>query len=171
MIPDHVPAELVYDCVLAERRVYEENVFETKVSPEHGAKPPIYWCPNIYPGDAGAWMLQRFEDLKEVYADDELFTKRGFSGFAAMIGEDWNQVPTELGGELHTKVRRVLNPEFTPAKMFALDGAVRGRARELIARFKDRGACDFVSEFAVPFPVSIFLDLFGLPQEQAGQFL
>jgi cytochrome P450 len=109
--------------------------------------------------------------LKDVYADDDLFTKKGFSGFAKMIGEDWNLVPTELTGAPHKQVRKVLNPEFAPAKMFALDDMVRGRARDLIAAFKDRGTCDFVAEFAVPFPVSIFLDLFGLPQDQVQQFL
>src|SRR3546814_495533 len=50
-------------------------------------------------------------------------------------------------------------------------GAVRGRARELVGAFKDKGRCDFVKEFAIPFPVSIFLDLFGLPQEEVEQFL
>src|SRR3546814_20423963 len=55
--------------------------------------------------------------------------------------------------------------------MFALDGAVRGRARELLGAFKDKGRCDFVKEFAIPFPVSIFLDLFGLPPAEVEQFL
>src|SRR3546814_13301443 len=88
-----------------------------------------------------------------------------------LIGEDWDLVPTELTGETHTKVRKVLNPVFAPQKMFALDGAVRGRARELVGAFKDKGRCDFVKEFAIPFPVSIFLDLFGLPQAEVEQFL
>ncbi len=170
-IPDHVPAELVHDCPVAERKVFFENVYDTKITPDHAAAPPIYWSPTIYPGDTGAWVLMRAEDLKEVYSDDDLFTKKGFSSFAKMIGEDWDLVPTELTGEKHKKVRRVLNPVFAPQKMFSLDDMVRGRARELIARFRDRGSCDFVSEFAVPFPVSIFLDLFGLPQDQVGQFL
>jgi cytochrome P450 len=55
--------------------------------------------------------------------------------------------------------------------MSALDDAVRARARALIDAFANRGACDFVAEFAVPFPVSIFLDLFGLPQAEIPQFL
>src|SRR3546814_14538371 len=92
---------------------------------------------------------------------------KGFSSFAKLIGEDWDLVPTELTGETHTKVRKVLNPVFAPQKMFALDGAVRGRARELVGAFKDKGRCDFVKEFAIPFPVSIFLDLLGLPQAEA----
>jgi cytochrome P450 len=151
--------------------VYFENLFETRIAREHVEKPPVFWCPNIYPDGTGGWVVRRVEDLKEVYADDDLFTKKGFSGFAKMIGEDWNLVPTELTGETHQKVRRVLNPVFAPAKMFSLDDMVRNRARDLIGKFKARGYCDFVAEFAVPFPVSIFLDLFGLDQSQIPQFL
>lgn len=170
-IPSHVPSELVLDCPIADRKIYFENVFETKIQPVHAERPPVFWCPNIYPDGTGGWVVRRVEDLKDVYADDDLFTKKGFSSFAKMIGEDWDLVPTELTGEHHAKIRKVLNPVFAPQKMFALDQVVRDRARSLIAAFKDSGRCDFVQDFAVPFPVSIFLDLFGLPQDQVGQFL
>jgi cytochrome P450 len=48
---------------------------------------------------------------------------------------------------------------------------VRECARSYIAKFKDKGHCDFAQEFAVAYPVSIFLDLLGLPQEGMQQFL
>jgi cytochrome P450 len=48
---------------------------------------------------------------------------------------------------------------------------VRQRAQEYIAAFKDRGHCDFFKEFAVPYPVSIFLDLLGLPVDRMQEFL
>ncbi len=159
------------DCPIADRRVYFENVYETRIAPVHSTTPPVYWCPTIYPGGTGGWVVRKVDDLREVYSDDDLFTKKGFSSFAKMIGEDWDLIPTELTGDIHAKTRRVLNPVFAPQKMFALDDVVRNRARALIGAFKDLGRCDFVNEFAVPFPVSIFLDLFGLPQSEVQQFL
>src|SRR3546814_9982463 len=59
----------------------------------------------------------------------------------------------------------------TPAKVGAFEHKVRERAREYIATFKDRGHCDFFKEFAVPYQVSIFLDLLGLPNERMAEFL
>jgi cytochrome P450 len=171
MIPAHVPPELVKDCPIADRKVYFEDVFATRLTTVHTETPPVYWCPNIYPDGTGGWAVRRVADLKEILADDELFTARGFSGFARMIGEEWDVIPVELAGERHGKFRKVLNPVFTPQKMFALDSQVRRRATELIDAFETRGSCDFVREFAVPFPASIFLDLFGLPQEELQQFL
>jgi cytochrome P450 len=170
-VPGHIPPHLVLDCPIAARKIVYENVFETMIAKAHREQPPIYYCTNIYPDNTGGWVVRKAEDLKELYADDDLYTKKGFSSFSKMIGEDWDVVPTELTGEKHAAFRRVLNPVFAPAKMAALDNQVRDRARQYIAAFKDRGSCDFVEEFAVPYPVSIFLDLFGLPQEETRQFL
>ncbi|MBB4632000.1 cytochrome P450 [Sphingosinicella soli] len=55
--------------------------------------------------------------------------------------------------------------------MAALDQRIRQRARLYIDKFKDRDGCEFVAEFAIPFPVTIFLDLLDFPQEEVGQFL
>ncbi len=169
--PDHVPPHLVMDCPIADRKVYNENVFETRIAPLHTTHPAVFWCPDIYPSGGGGWVVRRVEDLKEIYADDDLFTKEGFSGFSALIGEKWNLVPTELTGDKHKNVRKTLNPEFAPQKMMSLDGMVRARAIELVDKFKRSGRADLVSDFAVPFPVSIFLDLFGLPQGEVRKFL
>lgn len=169
--PAHVPESLVFACPIADRTIVEQDVFLDRIAPLHAQTPPVSWCPNIYPDGTGGWVVRRVEDLKAIYADDDLFTKKGFSSFAKMIGEDWDLVPTELVGEPHKKVRKVLNGEFAPQKMFALDTVVRERAEELIGAFASRGSCEFVAEFAVPFPCTIFLDLFGLPCEELPQFL
>ena len=55
--------------------------------------------------------------------------------------------------------------------MKQLESKVRGLAGDLVAKFADKGGCDFVEDFAKPFPVGIFLDLMGLPQESMSRFL
>src|SRR5690606_2511092 len=170
-IPPHVPSELVRFYPLAQRKTVHENPFETMVADVHASEPDIFYASNVYPGDVGGWVVKRREDLRAVYMDEEHFTKKGFSGFAALLGENWSLIPTELEPPRHGAFRHVLNPLFAPRRMAALTDKVRMRARELLDKFKHRGECDFASEFAVPFPVSIFLELFGLPQDPMGQFL
>src|SRR3546814_15179290 len=51
------------------------------------------------------------------------------------------------------------------------DLKVRKAARHHIASFKDKGKCDFIRDFAFPFPVSIFLDLIDLPHEDTARFM
>src|SRR3546814_2967145 len=55
--------------------------------------------------------------------------------------------------------------------MMKLDTQVRERARLFIDAFKDKGECEFVRDFAIAFPITIFLDLIGLPQDRLNQFL
>jgi cytochrome P450 len=169
-VPAHVPPELVFPYALSARKTVYINPHEELIPPIHEL-PPVFWVKDVYVGATGGWVVRRADELRTVYSDCVNFIKRGNTGFAAMIGESWDIIPTELDPPRHTAFRNVLNPIFTPKRMAELDEKVRQRAREFIARFKDRGECDFVEEFAVPFPVSIFLELLGLPQENMKQFL
>jgi len=48
---------------------------------------------------------------------------------------------------------------------------VRELARKLAAQCAAKAECDFVEDFAKPFPVGIFLDLMGLPADNMSRFL
>jgi cytochrome P450 len=169
-IPAHVPPELVLDYPLASRRLIYENPYETIIPKLHEG-PPVFMAPNAYLSYAPGWVIRRARDVRMVFDDNEHFIKKGNTNYAALIGEEWDVIPTELDPPRHTAVRRVLNPLFTPSKVAKLEVKVRECAREHIAKFKDRGHCDFAKEFAVPYPVSIFLDLLGLPHDRMAQFL
>ena len=169
-IPDHVPPELVRPYELAERRTIYENPYEAIIPAVHEG-PAAFMSPHAYLGVAPAWVFRRAADIKKILMDNENFIKKGNTSFARMIGEDWDVIPTELDPPRHTAVRRMLNPMFTPAKVGAFEHKVRERARDYISAFKDRGHCDLIKEFAVPYPVSIFLDLLGLPTARMSEFL
>jgi cytochrome P450 len=109
-------------------------------------------------------------DVRSAYADAEHFTVAGNSGFPDLIGEAWDLIPSELDPPYHTEVRRKIDPFFSPSRMMALEGRVRERARMFIDRFRDRGECEFIRDFAMPFPISIFLDLVDMPQDRLEQF-
>src|SRR5260370_321739 len=64
-----------------------------------------------------------------------------------------------------------IDPLFTPKRMAALEDKIRSYARECVATFRDRGSCEFLSDFAFEFPVKVFLELMGLPQNRVKQFL
>ncbi|MGW8204688.1 MULTISPECIES: cytochrome P450 [Sphingomonadales] len=169
-LPDNVPRELVMPFALTPRRATTVNPY-TDIIPKLHEGPPIFYGTDVFPGRQPGWVVRRAEDLRKIYADTDSFGKRGNTGFAAGIGESWDIIPTELDPPRHTGFRNALNPVFSPKRMGELDGKVRLRAREYIDKFKDKGECDFVRDFAIPFPVSIFLDLLGLPQEEMQQFL
>jgi cytochrome P450 len=65
----------------------------------------------------------------------------------------------------------VLNPMFSPSRMAKLEERIRQYARELLLEMKPRGTCEFVADFALEFPIRVFLELMGLPQENMAQIL
>jgi len=170
-IPKHIPRDLVMTLRAFSRTTVEENPHEILMPELHRTLPPISYVTNIFPGNQPAWLLKHAEDVHEVLRDAENFTKNGIGKFAPSIGEDWLIIPTETDPPDHGKYREALNPHFSPSKILALRDQLRERARTLIDKFKDRGSCNFIKEFAEPFPVYIILDLLGLPQERMPQFL
>ncbi|WP_343046841.1 cytochrome P450 [Sphingomonas chungangi] len=170
VIPSHVPPDLVLPCRIFDRMTVTENPYETILPAIHQG-PRVFYAANVTPGPVPGWVVRRAEDLRAIYNDTENFYKQGNTQFAAMIGEDWDIIPTELDPPRHAGFRAALNPVYSPSNMAKLDSRVRERARVFIDRFKDRGSCEFIGEFAIPFPVTIFLDLLGFPQEEMNQFL
>ena len=65
----------------------------------------------------------------------------------------------------------MLDPEFSPKKMAALEPDVRALANEILDGLVDRGACNFHEDFATPFPSAVFLRLMGMPQSDLSMFL
>jgi cytochrome P450 len=168
-IPAHVDPAIVRHCALFDRRPTYDNPYETVIAEIHRG-PAVFFADNISVNQPG-WVVRRGVDIRRLYADTENFTKRGNTGFAALIGEDWDMIPTELDPPVHHGFRSQLAPIYSPSRMMSLQGSIGHRANEIIDRFRTRGECEFVRDFAVTFPVSIFLDLIGLPQDRLHELV
>jgi cytochrome P450 len=165
---DPAPRETLH-CELFDRKLVYENPYETIIPKIHEG-PAVFFADNISLRQPG-WVVRRNADLRRIYADTEHFHKRGNTGFAQMIGENWDIIPTELDPPDHSGFRSALNPVYAPSQMMKLDGLVRERARFYIEQFKAKGECEFIADFAINFPITIFLDLVGLDQARRPQFL
>jgi cytochrome P450 len=133
--------------------------------------PEIFWAERAVNGIDGAWVPRRAADIERVFLDNEHFTIRGFPPFARLVGESWYLVPTELDPPEHGRFRSAFNPQFTPQRMARLEDRIRIYARDYVAGFRNAGGCEFMRDFAFEFPIRVFLELMGLPQERLGEFL
>jgi cytochrome P450 len=167
--PPHVDPAIVRHCPLYDRVISYDHPHETIV-PTLVAGPPIFYAENIALNQPG-WVVTRAADIRRIYADTDNFTKKGNSGFSALIGESWDIIPSELDPPEHHAYRSTIQPYYSPSRMMALQPVVAERARDIIAGFRDRGHCEFIADFALLFPISIFLDLIGLPQDRMLQFV
>jgi cytochrome P450 len=133
--------------------------------------PALFWADRVINGVDGAWVPRRDADIRGVWFDTEHFTSRGFPPWAGLLGESWYLVPTEVEAPEHADFRALLNPLFTPRRMALLEDRIRGYARDYILAFRPQGSCEFMKDFAYAFPIKVFLELMGLPQELAPEFL
>ena len=78
--------------------------------------------------------------------------------------------PITIDPPEHTAIRLPLQKAFSPkAAMNQLD-EIKGLTNQLIDAVIDQGHCDFIPDIAVPLPVTIFLNLMGLPVERLPEF-
>jgi cytochrome P450 len=164
IIPDHVPRELVREFDF--RTGLGTHPHATVAGLHSG--PRVFFSPvhhNSIPGP-GTWVLTRAEDIRAALQDAVTFSSKIMRSNSGL-----KLIPLELDPPEHPKFRAIMNPIFSPARMKLLEGKVRDLARELAAKCAAKGECDFVEDFAKPFPVGIFLDLMGLPKENMSRFL
>ena len=64
----------------------------------------------------------------------------------------------------HDEVRAVMSHNLAPRALRGLRGSITTKAEKLVADLIDRGRFDAVSDFAEAPPVSVVLELIGLPE-------
>jgi cytochrome P450 len=167
-VPAHVPAELVWDRSFDAFTAELDDPF-LAVSRLHDG-PGIIWATDAAYGRPG-WIVTRHDLIAEVFVDFEHFSAERPGMIADLLGVNLRLTPIEIDPPAHHGYRRILNPFFTPKAVMAYDVPVRGACVELLDRFAAHGGCEFVHEFAMPFPSHVFLDLMHMPRERLADFI
>ncbi|MGE0386230.1 MAG: cytochrome P450 [Gammaproteobacteria bacterium] len=169
-IPAHVPPELVLEPNYEEQNDLTDPFSTT--AHVYQEMPPIFYTPRPRPGlFDGAWVVTRYEDIRNVYQNAELYSTQGAAGFNRLVGETFPMIPLGIDPPEHAKYRNMLNPFFSPKAIDELEGSIRATINELIDGFADKGACDAAYDFGRLYPVRVFLNLMGFPQSMLEQFL
>ncbi|MEU8251541.1 cytochrome P450 [Nonomuraea sp. NPDC048916] len=127
-----------------------------------------------------AWLVTRHADVREVLGDAERFriAQMGIpelSGAPKLSEED---LAALRAGNLlgvdppeHTRLRRMLTPEFTIRRMRRLEPRIRHIVDEHLDAMESAGSpADLVSSFALPIPSLVICELLGVPYEDRAVF-
>lgn len=163
-IPAHVPQALVVDFDACNDAGMKVNVFE-RLDDLRRSSPPIAWSP--YNG--GHWLAFEESDIQTILTTPDDFTTLHLSDASTTRGGP-PMIPLGLEPPEHAPWRNVLIKYFGPARIKHLEGMVRKRAEELIAAVAQKDRCEFVSEIAEPMPITIFMEVMGLPIERFAEF-
>ena len=127
------------------------------------------------PADSGVgptgtrlWSVCAHADIAAASRDTETF-----SSFEGGIFPHPDQVnPLDVNRQLllfkdppdHTKYRKILQTAFVPRSVAAIEVRVREIVADVLDAVVESGACDFVTDIAVPIPLRVLIDLMGLPE-------
>ncbi len=162
VIPEHVPAELVFDFDYYENPDFHLDPYG-KLMSLLNEMPPIFYTTS----SGGHWIVADNNAVSKAARATEIFS----SAPPAVNGvTPAAMVPVMIDPPAHGLYRAPLNVAFSPKRMAQLDAPIRELTRRQIAEVKDQGRCEFVRAIAEPTPVLTFLKLMGLPAERKDEF-
>jgi cytochrome P450 len=83
-----------------------------------------------------------------------------------LFADWWHRMLLNRVGADHDRLRRLVNPAFSPRLVTPLLPRFEEIANEIIDAFAPRGRCEFMSEFAEPFSTRVICELLQLPHER-----
>jgi len=168
--PAHVPESLVRDFPLNYGLTTRRDPFGDLAAKEHEEAPEIYYAPSAHLDGSPSWVVRRTEDLRKIFFDSEHFGTEDYTPYAKLIGKTWVSTPMESQPPQHTKHRAFINRMFTPRALGKLEDDIRRDAIGHIEGFKTKGQCEFVEEFAIEFPIRVFMRLMGMDPARLQEF-
>ena len=131
----------------------------------------------------GLYVITRYDDLRVILKDTETYSNRRpeydfdtLTGPALRVHElfkekGWVTEPSLAGRDDpdHKLMRAVFDKAFRAGRIRELDPVVRDLAYDLVDKFIDDGACDFVQQMAVPLPLILICRQMGAKDEDIWQ--
>lgn len=114
----------------------------------------------------GFWVISRYDDVVRTLRDHERFSS------SAGVGSEWRPVPMMISVDPpdHTRLRRLVQREFTPRAVAAWDERVTGIVDDALDAFVERGGGDLAAEVAYPIPIGVIADMLDVPAEHRADF-
>jgi cytochrome P450 len=129
-----------------------------------------------------AWLVTRHDDVREVLADSARFSnarimtlRPPLPGLEDLDEEEINRRragnPLSFDPPEHTRLRRLLTPEFTVRRMRRLEPRIAEIVDDHLDAMQRKGPpADLIAEFALPIPSLVICELLGVPYADREEF-
>jgi cytochrome P450 len=162
-IPQHVRPEQVFEFdIYADPRIGDD--VQGTYAEALADAPDIFWTPR----NGGHWLVQRHDLIAEIVKNPEVFSAREMQ--IPRVENPPFFIPLSLDPPSNVPYRHVLMPKFSPRAVSELEARMRELAAEIVAEVADAGQCDFIHDVAARFPVSVFMEVMGLPLDKLHEF-
>ena len=121
----------------------------------------------------GSYFLTRYDDLVAVYRDTGTWSSDKTVDFKPNFGDSqlYEHHTTSLvfnDPPVHTRVRKLLGPAFSPRALKVLQSRIEALVDRLLDVAAARGTIDMIDDFAAAIPVQLIGDLLGIPDDERG---
>jgi cytochrome P450 len=127
-------------------------------------------APDIFytPRNGGHWVMRRYAPIADLLRDYEHFSAREMR--IPRIPDPPLLLPLMVDPPHSAAYRQAMMPTFSPKGIRALQPKVEAWAARIVGEVAAAGECDFVNDVATPLPISVFMELMGLPLERLREF-
>ena len=166
LVPDHVPAHLVYPYDIYQR-LHGDGDFQGWFASLHEqGYPDMFWTVE----NGGHWVVTRGDILCDVLGTPELFSSR-IQIVPRERSFETPAFPISLDPPEHTRYRAVLNGAFSPRVVTPLGEDAARLTHQLIDGFYTAGSCEFMADVSRILPISIFMNMVGIPASHRENLL
>jgi cytochrome P450 len=132
---------------------------------------PVSWVEES-DGD-GFWALTTHADISTVSRDFTRFTASRGIRIEQMAPDELEARRTmmEFDPPQHARLRRLVQPGFTPKVVATYEAAFRTLAGHVLDRVLPLGEFDFVTEISRELPIRLLCRLLGVPESDAGKLV
>lgn len=110
------------------------------------------------------WALTRYDSVRNALGDPESFSSDSVA-FNEIINGAIVGTALATDPPHHERVRSVLSHSLAPRALRGIKASIDDKAEKLVSDLVERGSFDAVDDFAEALPVSVVLDLVGLPDD------
>ena len=131
------------------------------------AHAPVHRLPD------GSFFLTRYDDVAHVYRDTATWSSDKKIDFRPNFADSllYEHHTTSLvfnDPPVHTRVRKLLAPVFTPRALKAIEPRIEDLVDRLLDNAARVGAVDLIEDYAAAIPLQVIGDLLGVPQHERG---
>ena len=138
---------------------------------------PLHWTDKFR---TGVWLVPRYADVLAGLHDARLSSQRSHTLTAALPREAqaefaaFNQIFSKwmlfLDPPEHSRLRKLLNKEFTPNMIQRLRPRIQQVVDALLDEVAGKSEIEFMTEFANPLPVRVIAEMLGIPVADQKEF-
>ena len=141
------------------------------------AAAPLHWADKFR---TGAWLVTRYADVMAGLHDPRLSSQRSHTLTAALPREMQHEFSTFnhifskwmlfLDPPEHSRIRKLLNKEFTPNMIQRLRPRIQQVVDALLDQAFAKTEIEFMTDFANPLPVRVIAEMLGIRSEDQREF-